>query len=223
MVSTPFTSFLKQDSIPLLQLSRHNSNTVLQRPRHFLSYRSTIFKYSASVSWFKMSALAPAIIFVLHLVGKKKRGHERLHCLLLREQLKSWSYHFYSLQSWARGNAMLNLFIYSQIYRNLFPLYFPPCLAFLFTCFLPCLFLWMPSIAPTPIRKPHTHSSFSRELSWLVQSWSGPDWDGLNLHTFVHPNCPWPSRKHMLTMHSRGWLELGSFSSYLWFCILVYF
>lgn len=39
-----------------------------------------------------------------------------------------------------------------------------------FTCFLSYLFLCMPPLSSTAIRKTHTRSSFSREILWLIQS-----------------------------------------------------
>lgn len=56
--------------------------------------------------------------FCINLVGKEKREHRRLYCLLLRVQLRSWSHHFYSFSEafvpfHFRGNTMLTLFIYA--------------------------------------------------------------------------------------------------------------
>lgn len=64
--------------------------------------------------------------------------------MLLREQLKSWSHHFYSFSVASapfrfRGNSMLTLFIYARS-RNLLTLFFSPLLGFPFICFFPLPF-----------------------------------------------------------------------------------
>lgn len=56
--------------------------------------------------------------FCINLVGKEKREHRRLYCLLLRVQLRSLSHHFYSFSEGSvpfhfRGNTTLILFIYA--------------------------------------------------------------------------------------------------------------
>lgn len=63
---------------------------------------------------------------------------------------------------------MLNLFIDTK-FTEIFLL----CLSLhvlSFTCFLSYLFLCMPPLPPAAIRKTRAHSSFSKELLWLIQS-----------------------------------------------------
>lgn len=147
VVSTPYTWFFQGWKwIPLLELSKHSSNTFcLIAP----SLSNTLPPPHGTTDW-SSSSHRFCVTF------SRKRGHRWLYCLLLSEQLKSWSHYFSLFHFWSRGKPMNAKVIYlCQIYRNLLlPSLPPPCLTSLFTCLLPCLFLWMPSIAPAPVRKP---------------------------------------------------------------------
>lgn len=132
--------------------------------------------------------------FCINLVGKEKREHRRLYCLLLRVQLRSLSHHFYSFSEGSvpfhfRGNTTLILFIYAWSTE-------------IFVCFsvryqASNLFVFSSALSfgchPLPhVRKPHAPPSPGSFHGWYRAN-QAQSWSTLIFTSSISPVAPGPT------------------------------
>lgn len=115
VISTPFTPFFKEDNSVFLLYSCLGIAATLSV---LLLHHYPILCFHLMVQHDCSSSSRRFCI-----ISSRKRGHRRLHCLLLSEQLKSWSHYFYLFHSWSRAKSMLKLFIYAR-FTEIFLLFF---------------------------------------------------------------------------------------------------
>lgn len=115
VVSTPFTSFFKED----------NSVFLLYSSLGIAATLSVLLLHHYQILCFHLMVQHDCSSSSHHfcITSSRNRGHRSLYCLLLSEQLKSWSNYFYLFHSWSRGKPMLKLVIYAK-FKEIFLLFF---------------------------------------------------------------------------------------------------